>query len=90
MPKLTPKRSKLTSKAKQPEKVGIMEEPKAVQKPTSVRLTLHEKSVIASLKKELNGFTRRKISESDVVRALISVGSKSDIETIFEAYKDSM
>ena len=94
MPKLdssNTKKSKLTMKNKnEPTEVRIIEASKEKVKPTSIRFTAEEKQNIVSIKRKINDVSRRKISESDVIRALVSLGKNHSVDDIYEAYKDSL
>lgn len=94
MPKLsisTAKKSKLSASKNQPPSAkGIIDLPKEAQKPTSVRFTLIEKQLLSETRNKLNQHTKRKVSESDVIRALVAIGSQATIEDILKAYKDNM
>lgn len=96
MPKLdvkTAKKSKLSSKMSEKNiqsDISILDSAKEKIAPTSVRFSLHERQEIVNIKKNLNRLTRRKVSESDVIRALVFLGSKASIEELYEAYKANM
>jgi hypothetical protein len=55
--------------------------------PTSFRLSAEDKAVLKEITAKVNAQSRRRISEREVLQALIQIGSKTPPATILKALR---
>ena len=69
---------------------GVVNSKKPQRKPTSIRLTDVEKEMLRNIVSNLDNYLTKSVSDGDVIRALIHIGSMLDIQKILKAYKQSL
>jgi len=89
MPNLGDKAKKSKLNTKETRSIaGVVSSKKPQRHPTSVRLTPNEKEMLREIVGNLDEYLTKSVSEGDVMRALIHIGSQMDIQKVLKAYKE--